>query len=78
MCQKCADAIKEYWPNLPEDKWGDLLMNCTCFPCGCGDDVAKQVKEMAEKSGQDLHKACCIACAEMDAAHEQYKKDYPI
>lgn len=78
MCQKCTDAIKEYWPNLPEHKWSDLLMNCTCFPFGDHEQVAKHLKEMAEKSGQDLNRACQIACDEMDAAHEQYKKDYPI
>lgn len=71
MCQKCVDAIKEYWPNLPEERWSDLLFNCTCYPCGDGDDVAKQVKEMAEKSGQDLNKACQIACDEMDEAMEK-------
>ena len=68
MCQICVDAIKKYWPDLPEDKWGDFLMSCTCYPAGCGEQVAEQVKEMAEKSGCDLKRAMGIANQEMEEA----------
>lgn len=80
MCQKCVDAIKKFWPNVPEDKWADVLWGLTCFPAGCGDIVAKQLEEMAIRSGQDLNKAQGIVWDEMcelnrKAIEEREKND---
>ena len=61
MCQKCIDAVKKFWPDLPENQYSDLLWNITCFPFGDHNDVLSQVKEMAEKSGCNLDKAMAIA-----------------
>lgn len=50
MCQKCIDSVKRYFPNLPEDKYGGFLMDCTCFPFGDAEEVEKQVKELSEQT----------------------------
>lgn len=73
MCQQCVDALKKFWPNLPENRWMDLLMGATSFPAGCGEQVAKDLEEMAIKSGQDIEKAFTIACEELDAAMDDLK-----
>ncbi len=71
MCQQCVDAVKKYWPDLPDDRYGDLLMSATSFPFGDADRVEREVREMAEQSGCDLGKAVAIADAELDATTEK-------
>ena len=77
MCQTCVDAIKRYWPDLPEAQWGDLLMSATCWPFGDGAQVAAMVKQKAAQSGCDLQRAIGIACDEMDAAMAEAAKESP-
>ena len=68
MCQKCVDAVKKYWPNLPEDKWDSLLWGATCFPAGEPEQVEQQLQELAEQSGCDFDKAMAIANMESEKA----------
>jgi len=68
MCEKCVAAVKKYWPNLPEEKYPELLWNATCFPFGDHEMVARQVKEMAIEAKHDLDRALAIAGAEMTKA----------
>ena len=66
MCEKCVDAVKQYWPSLPENQYGNLLYGATSFPFGDHEQVCKQVKELAEQTGCNLDQAIAIACEEMD------------
>ena len=68
MCQLCVDAVRRYFPDVPDDDYGDFLMTATAFPCAGGEHVAKQLEEMAEKSGGDWRRAMAIADEEMEAA----------
>jgi len=61
MCQECVDAVKEYWPELPQDQWGDLLMGATAYPYGGPEKIRTQLAEMAERSGRHLGKALALA-----------------
>ncbi len=68
MCQQCFDAIRHHWPDLPRKDYGRLLFEATSYPAGDGEQVARQVAEMAEKSGQCLEAAMAIADRELDEA----------
>ena len=50
MCQKCADAMDKYFPNLTDEEKMDILWNATAFPAGCGETVARQLKEAKEST----------------------------
>lgn len=65
MCQKCIDAIKETWKDLPEENYDDLLMGATCFPFGDPEEIKKQLIEIGEKSNYNLGFALEIAWIEM-------------
>ena len=65
MCQQCVDALKQYWPDLPESQWWTLLFGGTCFPFGSGEQTAAQLRELAEKSGCDMERALAIADSEI-------------
>ena len=66
MCQKCVDAIKKYWPDLPEEDWRHLLWGATPYPCGSAEDVVQAIRQMAERSGCDVGLACAIADTELE------------
>ena len=68
MCQRCIDAVKRHWPDLPEVDYHRLLWNCTAFPVAPPEVIEQQVREMAEKSGCDLDKAIVIADMELSEA----------
>lgn len=61
MCDKCVEAVKMYWPDLPLEQYPELLWGATCFPFGDHEMVANQVREMAGKAKCDLHVALAIA-----------------
>lgn len=68
MCQKCADAVKLHYPDLPDADYGDFLMSTTAFPFGCGDTVERQVREMREATDGSI-------AAAYKYAHDEFKKD---
>ncbi len=68
MCQQCVDAVKRYWPDLPDDRYGDLLICATALPFGDADQVVKQVQEKAEQSRCNLGFAMSLADRENDFA----------
>ena len=68
MCQRCVEAVKRYWPDLPQGDYGRLLWNCTAFPVAMPETIEQQVRDMAERSGCDLGKAIQIADQELDEA----------
>lgn len=71
MCQKCSDAVKAYWPDLPESEYKTLLMGATCFPFGTPEQTSQQLRDMAHKSGQNLDLALAIASEETEDALAQ-------
>jgi len=68
MCQLCLDSIQEHWPDLTPTERSELLWGATCFPFGCGKQIATQVRELAEWTGRNLEKAMCLAEMKMDFA----------
>jgi len=48
MCEKCAEAVKLYFPDCPDEEYGNFLMSSTAFPACDGDRVAEQLKEHKE------------------------------
>lgn len=50
MCQECVDLVRKYYPELPDEKYGDFLMSATCFPFGKPADIEKQFIEYKEKT----------------------------
>ncbi len=72
MCQKCFDAVKKYYPRLPEKHYGDLLMGATAFPFGDAETVERQLKELIEKTDGTLEGAYAFAAAELDKGMAQF------
>jgi hypothetical protein len=70
MCEKCVEAVKRWYPELPENQWSGLLLGATCFPFGGPEQVEEQLKELREKTDGTLRGALKFAddemCAEMD------------
>jgi len=64
MCQKCIDAVKETWPDLPEENYDDLLTGATCFPFGSSEEVRNQLIDIGKKSNYNLEFALEIVWIE--------------
>ena len=75
MCQRCVEAVKRYWPDLPQGDYGRLLWSCTAFPAAKPETVEQQVRDMAERSGCDLGKAMKIVDEETNAAMAQARAE---
>lgn len=80
MCQKCIDAVKKHYPNLPKKDYGELLMSATAFPFGQPEYIEKQLKELKRKTDgtldgaiaythQQLHRAMAKIRKRKQAAH---------
>jgi hypothetical protein len=67
MCQKCYDAVKRHWPELPEEDYGALLMSATAFPLAGPDAIEKQLADLAQQTGCDVGKAIALVDAESSA-----------
>lgn len=74
MCQKCLDAVKRWWPDLPKEQYGEMLWSVTCFPFGGAEQIESQIKDMAERSGCDLRAAMAIADDELTEAMAEFRK----
>jgi hypothetical protein len=46
MCKKCADALKHYFPDLPEEEAINVLWCLTAFPFGTAETIRKQLKHV--------------------------------
>lgn len=68
MCQKCVDAVRQYYPQLPEKEWGNFLMGVTCFPFGCGEQVAEQLQRTKRNTDGSVGAAYAYADTEMTMA----------
>lgn len=68
MCQKCVDAVKLYYPKLPEKKYGDFLFGTTCFPFGEPERVAEQLATMKRDTDGSVEAAYVYAERTTDMA----------
>jgi len=76
MCIKCAGAMTELFPEVPDDEVGDFLMACTAFPFAEGDVLKEQLVSLRNKmKSTDYHECYGIASedneADMQALHEE-------
>lgn len=75
MCHQCANACRKHFPHLTHEQHMSLLWCGTCFPAGDGEDVEKQVEELARKSGAEYEVAMEIAHREFDEAWERTRPE---
>ena len=68
MCQKCIDAVKKHYPDLPEKDWGDLLMSATAFPFGDPETIERQLAEAKANSDGTMEGAIAYANKQLDEA----------
>ena len=75
MCKACAEACREVFPEVPDDKMWDFLMSTTCFPCGDAPQVRSQlVKNRDQMITDDWQECYAIADRELDEAMLQNQK----
>lgn len=67
MCKRCLDAVKEIFPDVPDNEVGDFLFGCTCFPFGNPEHVRDQLVEMKSKV-TDWRECYALADAELTRA----------
>jgi hypothetical protein len=71
VCAKCVEALAETFPEVPDDEAGSFLMSCTAFPCGDGETVLRQLRELLTKTSD--YRACYrIVEDEMEAQMARY------
>jgi hypothetical protein len=73
MCQKCVDAVKKHWPDLPEEDYGTLLMSATAFPMADAEYIENQLEDLARRTRCDLGFACAIADWETSKAMDDMR-----
>ncbi len=73
MCEQCNELVKKYYPNLPEDDYGHLLMSATCFPFGGPKYIEPQLKELVENTDGSLGAAIAFADKQLSKAWEEYR-----
>ena len=61
MCQQCVDAVREIWPNLPEENMHDLLICATAYPFADAETIKEQLKQAYAASGGNLRAAIAWA-----------------
>jgi len=66
MCQKCIEAVKETWPDLPESDYTSLLWGATAYPCSGPEETRKMLIEIGKKSNYNLELALAIVDTEME------------
>lgn len=75
MCHQCANAFRKHFPHLTSEQQINLLWCGTCYPAGDGDEIEKQVEELARKSGAEYEVAMEITHREFD---EAWERDRPL
>lgn len=74
MCQKCVDLVKEYFPELPEDDYGDFLMGGTGYPFGWPENGEHQLQELKKYTDGSVGQAMAFADYKLDQGHWMYKR----
>ena len=73
MCQTCEEALKKYFPDIPEEHRHDFLMECTAYGFGDVETIEKQLKVLYKKSGGD-YKKCFEIAEKMTADFEKWMR----
>ena len=68
MCQKCVDAVRLHYPQLPEKDYGSFLMGATCFPFGEPEQVAEQLATTRRNTDGSVEAAYAYSEYWMDMA----------
>ena len=79
MCQQCTDLVKKYYPELPDDHYGELLINATAFPHTDPNDspyLENQLKELIENTDGTLGGAINYANKQTEEEMEKYRDDH--
>ncbi len=69
-----SDALKQYWPDLPERKWFGFLLCATSYPFGTHRRVCVELEDLAERTNSNPELAMAIAAEELDAAMANRKE----
>lgn len=76
MCQGCADACREVFPEVSAEEMGDFLFATTCFPFGSPEHVRLQLQQNRAKMKTNDWRECYeIADREMDEAMKTIRED---
>jgi len=68
MCAGCLTAIKEVFPEIPENERGEFLMGATCFPFGDAEQVHEQLVDLRSRMVTTDYRECYgIAARDLDA-----------
>ncbi len=73
MCEKCLAMAKKYYPDLPEDDLGSLLMGATAYPFCDPEYLGRQLKETREATDGSLNQALGYAEYQMDMEAKRYR-----
>jgi hypothetical protein len=74
MCKKCAEAIQEIFPEVPQEERSDFLMCCTCYPFDDHEKVRTDLLDIRQKmKTDDYHECYAIADEEIDVAMKKVK-----
>ncbi len=59
-------AIAQYLPKIPKEKYEFFFWNYTCFPCGTEEDIIAQIQEHSENTVGTLEAIEAYVTREMD------------
>lgn len=68
MCERCAAAVTQYYPDCPADEMGNFLFGATSFPAGGPEDIERQLREASEAGCQTYREAMAYAARETERA----------
>lgn len=75
MCEKCVEACRKIFPEVPDEDMCNFLMGTTCYPFGGPEDVAQQLASNRERmTTSDWQECYTIADADMTTAAEEARK----
>lgn len=79
MCQKCVDLVEKYYPSLPREQYGELLVGATCYPLGTPEEVEQNLIEALENTDGSLEGALWYSdylITEFERKYENKIRDY--
>lgn len=63
MCNLCTEAVRKYFPDVPDEEYGNFLISVTSFPAGDGEEIYKQLRDLRVKTA---NWETCFAIADME------------
>lgn len=68
MCKSCVDAVRHFWPEMPDDEIGNWLYGATGFPFWTPEQLWRECATLKRKIGANYAAAYGIADHELDVA----------